>query len=279
MQIDKYTAKCYITIMKNINRFKKQKKAFKELKDLLEKDKIFVIHYSCESFYDIKDKATPRITSIVIKNVRSGQTHSFALHLSAEELKIPVENISDNYDKIEIKMLKDYFDFISKHLDYTWVHASMNDIYFGFQAIEQRYKVLGGKAICSIQDSSKINISTLLYRIYGDDFIDKPVMEKLIRKNFDVKDLLSGEEEAKAFNNKDYIKMHRSTLAKASKYADILYRVKNNNLLTNATFKTRYGLSMQSIFEYTTNTWWGKLLLFLIGSLVSAAISMIIVFN
>ena len=40
-----------------------------------------LIHYSCESFYDIKDGRTPRITSIAIRYLDSSQTKSFSIQL------------------------------------------------------------------------------------------------------------------------------------------------------------------------------------------------------
>ena len=37
-----------------------------------------IIHYSCESFYDIKDGHTPRITSIAVYAYATAQTDSFS---------------------------------------------------------------------------------------------------------------------------------------------------------------------------------------------------------
>lgn len=42
----------------------------------------YYVHYSCESFYDIQDGRTPRITSIAIRNYASAQTESFSIHQS-----------------------------------------------------------------------------------------------------------------------------------------------------------------------------------------------------
>ena len=41
---------------------------------------VVVIHYSCESFYDRPDGTSPRITSIAVRNLATGQTESFSIH-------------------------------------------------------------------------------------------------------------------------------------------------------------------------------------------------------
>ena len=52
-----------------------RKEAIKDIKELSKRDEyILIIHYSCESFYELKEGQTPRITSIAVKNYKSGQT-------------------------------------------------------------------------------------------------------------------------------------------------------------------------------------------------------------
>ncbi len=59
-------------------RYKRHKQAKKILKEIEKSSRDYlVIHYSCESFYDIQDGRTPRITSIAVRELDSGQTHSF----------------------------------------------------------------------------------------------------------------------------------------------------------------------------------------------------------
>ena len=62
-----------------------------------------VIHYSCESFYDRKNPRSPRITSIAIRNLESGQTKSFSIHLVAERRGL-LDSIEQHYDLLEKEM-------------------------------------------------------------------------------------------------------------------------------------------------------------------------------
>ena len=123
--------------------YNRQKEAKEKIKDIFKnKNNVFIIHYSCESFYNIENGRTPRITSIVVKYLDSCNDVSFSIHKIAEIEDI--SDISEHYDAIEKKMLDEFYDFIKKHENYYWVHWNMKNINYGFEAIAHRYRVLGG---------------------------------------------------------------------------------------------------------------------------------------
>lgn len=64
-----------------------------------------MIHYSGESFYDRPDGASPRITSIAVRKLDTGQTLSFSIHQVAERAGIAFAQIERSYDKLERMML------------------------------------------------------------------------------------------------------------------------------------------------------------------------------
>lgn len=67
-------------------RIKKRKDALQQLNELVQRDEyLLIIHYSCESFYNITDGRSPRITSIAVRYYRTGQTISFSIHKVAEK--------------------------------------------------------------------------------------------------------------------------------------------------------------------------------------------------
>ncbi len=76
---------------------------------------VWVIHYSCESFYDRNDGRSPRITSIAIRKLDAGQTVSFSIHQVAELDGIDLAGITAQYDPLERKMLDPYFAHIGSH--------------------------------------------------------------------------------------------------------------------------------------------------------------------
>jgi hypothetical protein len=214
-----------------------------------------IVHYSCESFYDIKDGRTPRVTSIAIRSYDTGQTDSFSIHKAAEKMHIKVADIDKHYDELEFQMLSEYFEYIKEHKGYKWLHWNMRDINYGFKAIEHRYEVLGGEPII-ILDNDKIDVARLFISKYGVRYISHPRMENLLElNNIQPKDFLAGAQEALAFDNKEYIRLHQSTLRKVDVFANLIERAIHNNLKTHSKWYEIYGISPQGLFEYAQQNW------------------------
>lgn len=243
------------------------KKDLRKINNTSHIDKVCFIHYSCESFYPervLVDK-TPRITSIAVRHTSSGQTRSFSIHKIAEIKHIKFGEIEQYYNYLEKEMLYEFFCFVEKNLDYIWVHWNMRDIGYGFQAIEHRYKVLGGKSEHLIKDENKVDLARILKGLYGSDYIEHPRLESLSDKNkIGSKDFIRGEKEADAFENQKYIKMHRSTLKKVRIFEDIISKLRAGNLKTDSKWRDIYGVSIESIYKYCKNNWRIGILIFLI---------------
>ena len=80
-----------------IHRLQQRKKALNTVSELMtHPEMVVVIHYSCESFYDRPDGSSPRITSIAVRNLASGQTTSFSIHQMAERQKVSRDEIEQN---------------------------------------------------------------------------------------------------------------------------------------------------------------------------------------
>ena len=220
--------------------YNREKEAKEKIKDIFKnKNNVFIIHYSCESFYNIENGRTPRITSIVVKYLDSCNDVSFSIHKIAEIEDI--SDISEHYDAIEKKMLDEFYDFIKKHENYYWVHWNMKNINYGFEAIAHRYRVLGGIPV-HINNEKKINLAQLLYDIYGSKYIDKPRLYNIIAlNNINEMDLLNGEEEANAFAMQDFVNLHRSTLKKVDAIYNLLDLTYLNKLKTKASFLDKNG--------------------------------------
>lgn len=241
--------------------FDKHKQACREFKSIdRNRPNYLVVHYSCESFYDRTDGKTPRITSIAVRSFSSGQTDSFSIHKTAEKMHVDFLKIEEKYDELEKQMLTEFFDFVKEHKSNMWLHWNMRDINYGFQAIEHRFEVLGGKPEV-LSESKKVDLARLFVQKYGVRYAPNPRLQSLIKLNhIEPLGFLNGAEEAAAFDTKDYIKLHQSTLRKVDVIANLLDRAIENSLKTNATWKDSYGLSLQGIFEYFKSCWWLQLI-------------------
>lgn len=226
---------------------------------------VLIIHYSCESFFNIKDGRTPRITSIAIQNVKTSQTESFSIHKMAEINGIPIEKIKDNYDLLEKKMLDEYFNYIEKRDQYTFIHWNMRDINYGFSAIEHRYQVLGGKPY-RIPDDKKIDLAITLIDVYSKKYSGHGEFGRFYNlvkiNNITARGMLNGKEEADAFESENYIALHQSTLRKVNCLSDILYKILDKSLITEATFRDIYGIYPKALIEFIKDHWlWGLIVM------------------
>jgi hypothetical protein len=244
-----------------LKRLKRRKKTLKHLDELSEReDHVLLVHYSCESFYDRPEGKTPRITSIAIRNYSSGQTASFSIHKVAELKNVEFGDIEENYDDLEREMLKEYFDYLRSHKTHDWVHWNMRDINYGFPAIEHRFRVLGGDPE-ELEESRKFDLARALVALYGTGYIGHPRLENIIKKNR-ITDLgfLTGKEESDAFDAKDYVTLHQSTLRKVDILANILGRTLDGSLKTNAKWNEIYGLQPKVLGEVIKDHWFFRIL-------------------
>lgn len=108
-------------------------------------------------------------------------------------------------------------------------------------------------------------------------YISHPRLPKLLDKNnIRPKDFLEGGDEAIAFQNKEYIKLHQSTLRKVDVLSNIVDRCANNKLKTNAKFIEKYGLTPQGIFYMIKDNWVAQLLVWVFSMIASGFVGVII---
>lgn len=239
-----------------INQLRRRKEARKELSQLFKKAKnVVIVHYSCESFYDRPDGSSPRITSIGVRNLSSGQTMSFSIHQMAEKGRKKFIDITANYDELEKLMLKRFFDYAKTHLRSDWLHWNMRDHNYGFAALEHRAQVLGAPSVV-IPEENRHDLSRMLISIYGVGYIGHPRLERLMEKNnITHRDFLLGAGEAKAFENGEYVKLYQSTLRKLDVLANIAERAENSTLKTNATWWEMHGETFAAAGEWLREHW------------------------
>lgn len=253
---------------------KRQRAARKTLDKLFEDaTNVWVIHYSCESFYDRPNGFSPRITSIATRKLHSGQTVSFSIHQVAERRRVDPARIADEYDVLERQMLDEFFQHISGYRTITFLHWNMRDINYGFAAIEHRYRVLGGDPYI-VDDGFKIDLARLFIDLYGVGYTGHPRLETLLQQNkIEALDMLNGAGEAEAFDAARYVDLHRSTLRKVDVIANLAGRAHDRALKTSTSWWKMRGGSLTAFIQWVATN---HLVLFLIAvaSLVVGAIAL-----
>lgn len=253
---------------KYLDLYKRKKKASEAIDNLFTNaHHCLVIHYSCESFYDRVDGRTPRITSIAARQLDSGQTRSFSIHKIAEIQKVDLAEIENHYDRLEREMLDEFFSFVATHAHCTWLHWNMRDINYGFQALEHRHRVLGG-APYEVKDERKLDLSRLLISVYGVRYAGHPRLESIMNINrITHQDFLAGKAEAAAWESREFVKLHQSTLRKVDVMANLAGRAHNRTLVTQAPWQDRWEFHPSVIVELVKEHWLYSLLgLVLAGS-------------
>jgi hypothetical protein len=227
----------------NQNRFSQRKRALARLAQLAESyDHILVIHYSCESFHDRPDGASPRITSIAVRNLSSAVTKSFSIHQVAEKQgQLPAKEIKANYDSLELEMLKEFFGYLDNNRTSWWVHWNMRDMNYGFPALAHRLTVLGGSP-SQIPEERLFDLGKSMKDLYGENYAGHPRLTVLRDLNgISDLDFMDGKQEAAAFENDEFYKLHMSTLRKTDVIANIFDLTLNRDLKTEASKRDEYG--------------------------------------
>lgn len=253
-----------------IARIKARAKSRKKINDVYEDSlRAYVVHYSCQSFYDNPSGTSKRVTSVAVRNLQSAQTKSWSIHQSAE-LVGELHSITDNLDRHEMRMLEGYFGFLEAHRDATFIHWNMRDENYGFAALEHRFRVLGGQPF-ELLDDRKLDLAREVVSLYGLGYVphESPTGKKgrlmvLVEKNH-MADIgaLQGQEEAEAFERGEYLKLHQSTLRKVDILHNIFDRVHAKTLKTDASFADKYGIHPVAIAEVVKNHWLTTVLLLL----------------
>jgi hypothetical protein len=242
----------------NSPRLREYKEGIENLNDILkDKSKSFIIHYSCESFITNHGK-TPRVTSICIRNLKTSQVISYSIHLQAQIKGLDFNNLeSHDYDCLEKEMLNDFSAFTKKHPTHKWIHWNMRNSNYGFEAINNRIKILKGKPF-DIHDDLKYDFPRILGQLYTYKYEnDKPkgrLLNLAERNKIGIDSALTGLEEANAFDNKQYLKLHISTLRKVDIIESIIHKLEIKQLKVNASKKDIYGLSFSGILAIIRET-------------------------
>lgn len=240
-------------------RLKERKEGLETLEEILKnKSKSVIIHYSCESFVT-NNGNTPRVTSICLRYLDTAQTKSYSIHLQAQFNEKDFNKLtSSDYDELEKEMLKEFYEYVEKHKDYKYIHWNMRDSNYGFEAIANRYRILGGTSF-NIDEDRRYDFPRILGKIYTYGYEKNKPDGRLLnlakRNNITTIDALKGEEEADAFDNKKYLELHKSTLRKVDIMDSIIDRVGKNELKVASKAKHIYGLTIPGIIEIVKNNW------------------------
>ena len=93
----------------------------------------------------------------------------------------------------------------------------------------------------------RLNLNDLLSDRYGANYASHPKMKSLMELNGGIPmHFLDGKEEVKAFENKEFIRMHNSTLSKVGFLNSTIRKMANGKLKTSS---KGFGVMLDRMFE------------------------------
>lgn len=198
-------------------------------------ENFYIIHYSCQNLNDENEGLSPRITSIAVTHFSTEQSVSFSTHAIAEELRIPRDEVRKKFDEVELALLTKFYSFVRDRRGAFWVHWNMRNATYGLEHLEHRYRVLGREDPSIVPVEQRINLNDMLSDRYGSDYAPHPKLPNLMEINGGRhRDFLSGEEEVSAFQNDEFMKMHKSTLCKVGFFHSVMRRLITGKLRTKS---------------------------------------------
>lgn len=90
---------------------------------------IRIIHYGCESWYNVKDRPVA-VSCIAVVDLQTKDQVSFSL--------------TDHKEDNEKRLLEQFYKHIRETPDALYIHWNMHSSDYGFAAIDKRYKYLFG---------------------------------------------------------------------------------------------------------------------------------------
>lgn len=178
------------------------------------------------------------------------------------------EKIEGQYDRLEKEILEEFFGYAKNHEDCIWLHWNMRNANYGFEALESRFEIHGEKPF-RIPGPCRHDVARLLIELYGENYIEHPRLEMLAKKNgISMRDFIKGQEEPRAFDDRKYVALHRSTLRKVDIISDIVFRAADDTLVTDTNGAKLFWSYLVSWIEKAKEhpLWW---ILGILGTLAS----------
>ena len=126
----------------------------------------------------------------------------------------------------------------------------MQNLTYGFEHLEHRSRYFGNPDPPRVPFDNRLDLSAILQAKYGRDYVPNPRMINLAQQNGSLpQGFLTGEQEAEAFKNKDFIRMHASTLAKVDFFRHVIVLAQQGRLRTAT---KNWGVRIDRLLESKT---------------------------
>lgn len=231
--------------------------------------KYLFIHYSSEDINE--NSGVAKSFSVCISHIDESGIKTFSVLDEALIRKIKVEDIGNNYDMLELEMLKKFFEYI-KAFDpkyHILLHWNMKNSSYGFDALTLRYQILSNDDAYNtlFDEFTKIDISSELIKLFGTNYTEKEEktadninhkskgrIDYLIEKN-SLNSPAAKKFTKSLLNEGKFQELHISFYARYEAILHIIIYALEGRLKTNRNIIDRYGFNPAGIFEAIKDDW------------------------
>jgi hypothetical protein len=182
-------------------------------------DSTIVVHYGCESWFEVKDRPVA-ISCIAVLELQSGASKAFS--------------VIDHKNNPEQRVLQEFFDWIRSRADAPLLTWNMNMAEFSFDALSKRYRYLLDEAPPYMPpEDRRFDLDQMIALRYGRGFADHPKFYTLASMNgFNKRFMLTGIEEAERLKSGEHGEIRRSVIEKTKLIAFLAHLFLEGSLET-----------------------------------------------
>jgi DpnII restriction endonuclease len=180
---------------------------------------LWAVHYACAGFKHA-DRGPLPVSAVCFREVSTLAEATFSL--------------TDRKEAGEQYVLRSFFEFIGDHSDVHFLHWNMNRADYGLASLANRYVFLfGSDAPARIAEGRQHDLDDLIGHVHGRTFASHPKLLSLgVLNGFRFRAHLTGEEEAKLFDEGKHGEIKRSCEEKVRLIAFLGDRFLRSNLIT-----------------------------------------------
>lgn len=225
-------------------------------------EKYILIHYSTSSF---KKEDFPKISCISLMRPENKDKIQFSISKYLEE--------GMEVEEAEKIVLTKFFEFIENNKNLTYIHWNMNSEYFGFEAIENRYRKLNGESKNLLTFLKKEDLDDLLEKMFTEEYVDDSKMYNLYNLNsLSINDFISGSVEAELYERGRWFEISKASTAKVNFIYEVIKRIDYGNLKVKNKFINKKTIFVDRIRYFFNEKIIGRFLFWLIVTIFGAYI-------
>lgn len=189
---------------------------------------VYVIHCAYGKANN-ENHFSPRIYCIYLKNLDSSYSAKFSLETYGSKNDIPINDIPDWYDDLELYILDDLNDFLKSKSDCLFIYWAEQGNELILDILKTRFEELNKagttKRFFEIPMQQRKSVQSLLQNLSKASFINQTDLKVFVRDHNNqqlINGYLQGSEESVCFTRKEYDKITLSITAKVDFFIKII---------------------------------------------------------